>query len=94
LECEQFTTSSIFCALLPAACPASLGLSKDGRYASDQLDRRQPRRDALLALMQLAQNGGGIVLYLEQEGRGLGLGQLVNACWNLSSGPRFSWRYR
>jgi GTP cyclohydrolase II len=26
-----------------------------------------------LALMQLAQHGGGIVLYLEQEGRGLGL---------------------
>ena len=30
-----------------------------------------------LALMQLAQQGGGIVLYLEQEGRGLGLANKI-----------------
>jgi GTP cyclohydrolase II len=30
-----------------------------------------------LALMQLAQHGGGIVLYLEQEGRGLGLANKI-----------------
>jgi GTP cyclohydrolase II len=30
-----------------------------------------------LALMQLAQDGGGIVLYLEQEGRGLGLANKI-----------------
>jgi GTP cyclohydrolase II len=32
-----------------------------------------------LALMQLAQHGGGIVLYLEQEGRGLGLANKIRA---------------
>ena len=32
-----------------------------------------------LALMQLAQHGGGIVLYLEQEGRGLGLANKISS---------------
>lgn len=32
-----------------------------------------------LALTQLAQHGGGIVLYLEQEGRGLGLANKIRA---------------
>jgi GTP cyclohydrolase II len=32
-----------------------------------------------LALMQLARHGGGIVLYLEQEGRGLGLANKIRA---------------
>ncbi|MGE5269544.1 MAG: GTP cyclohydrolase II [Thiohalocapsa sp.] len=32
-----------------------------------------------LALRQLAQHGGGIVLYLEQEGRGLGLANKIRA---------------
>jgi GTP cyclohydrolase II len=32
-----------------------------------------------LAFMQLAQHGGGIVLYLEQEGRGLGLANKIRA---------------
>jgi len=30
-----------------------------------------------LAFMQMAQHGGGIVLYLEQEGRGLGLANKI-----------------
>jgi GTP cyclohydrolase II len=42
--------------------------------------RRCDRGDQLrLALMQLAQHGGGIVLYLEQEGRGLGLANKIRA---------------
>ncbi len=32
-----------------------------------------------LALMQMAQHGGGVVLYLEQEGRGLGLVNKIRA---------------
>jgi GTP cyclohydrolase II len=32
-----------------------------------------------LALMQLEQHGGGIILYLEQEGRGLGLANKIRA---------------
>ena len=45
-----------------------------------------------LALMQLAQHGGGIVLYLEQEGRGLGLANKISslsaAGWRTRHGRR------